>query len=71
MCLPFSPVLTYDSIEKQLSTAWVLKLLQDFLKTSDLARMGELKHIKLPTERSKAKIFLNHNPCGRSVDFHN
>ncbi|KAL0473955.1 hypothetical protein QR685DRAFT_595596 [Neurospora intermedia] len=56
-------------IEKQLSTAWVLKLLQDFLKTSDLARMGELKHIKLPTERSKAKIFLNHNPCGSCLGY--
>ncbi|KAK3494301.1 uncharacterized protein B0T23DRAFT_312840 [Neurospora hispaniola] len=56
-------------IEKQLSTAWVLKLLQDFLKTSDLARMGELKHIKLPTERSEAKIFLNHNPCGSCLGY--
>lgn len=32
--------------------------------------MGELKDIKLPTERSEAKIFLNHNPCGRSVYLH-
>ncbi|KAJ4381930.1 hypothetical protein N0V85_008650 [Neurospora sp. IMI 360204] len=52
-------------VEKQLSTGWVLKLLQDFLQTSDLARMTELKQVELPSERSKAKIFLNHSPCGR------
>ncbi|KAK3354713.1 hypothetical protein B0H65DRAFT_535520 [Neurospora tetraspora] len=26
--------------------------------------MTELKQVELPSERSKAKIFLNHSPCG-------
>ncbi|KAH7629200.1 hypothetical protein B0T09DRAFT_400640 [Sordaria sp. MPI-SDFR-AT-0083] len=56
-------------VEKQLSTTWVLKLLQDFLKTSDLVRMAELKHIELPSERSKAKVFLNHSPCGSCLSY--
>ncbi|KAK3340037.1 hypothetical protein B0H65DRAFT_559348 [Neurospora tetraspora] len=56
-------------VEKQLSTAWVLKLLQDFLQTSDLARMAELKQVELSSERSKAKIFLNHSTCGSCLGY--
>ncbi|KAK3956934.1 hypothetical protein QBC32DRAFT_201925 [Pseudoneurospora amorphoporcata] len=56
-------------VEKQLSTAWVLKLLQDFLQTSDLARMAELKHVELPPDRAKAKVFLNHSPCGSCLGY--
>ncbi|KAK3400950.1 ribosomal protein S19e-domain-containing protein [Sordaria brevicollis] len=56
-------------VEKQLSTAWVLKLLQDFLQTSDLARMHELKHIELPADRVKAKVFLNHSPCASCLGY--
>jgi len=50
-------------VEKQLSTAWVTKMLQEYLQTDDLGRMAELRKVEIPEDKKKLKIFLDHGPC--------
>ncbi|KAK0723029.1 hypothetical protein B0T26DRAFT_705083, partial [Lasiosphaeria miniovina] len=59
----FRLTLELDSVEKKLSTAWIIKLLNEKFNTVDLERMSELKTLDLPGNKSKVKIFLDHNPC--------